>query len=239
MPSRLLIQYDFMENNPNVGACGSYATYIGDKTGSWKYPIADKEIRCRLMWGSSIIHPTAIIRKDVLIKNNIKFDEHYLAAEDYKLWIDLAKVSNLHNIPEILLKYRIHNNQVTSKKISMMNQTKSKIIFENITALGVKLSDKDFDIISKFVLYVYGFTIQELKRLFEIYFQFMEKNRTLFLYDPTLIDSQIKERLFEACYFSTRVIGIKAIQVYSAHYKLDNISTYKRLKFYYKGILHN
>jgi glycosyltransferase involved in cell wall biosynthesis len=218
VPTRLEKQYAFMEKNSDIGACGAYAEYIGNRIGIWKYPVLDKEIRCRLMWGSSIIHPSAIIRKSVLTQYQIKYNEQYIAAEDYKLWVDIAKVSKLHNIPEILLKYRTHNNQVTTTKISKMDNTKSKIIFEQILSAGVRVTEDDFEIISKFVLYAYNFTVLELKRLFEIYFQYMQ-------------------RLFEACYFSTKNCGIQAIKIFDQHYKIREVDYMKRVKFYYKALV--
>jgi glycosyltransferase involved in cell wall biosynthesis len=237
LPTRFEKQYAYMEQNPDVGACGTYAAYIGNRIGVWQYPVLDTEIRYRLMWGSSIIHPSAIIRKSVLTQHNIKYNEQYLAAEDYKLWVDIAKVSKLYNIPEILLQYRTHNKQVTTTKISKMDNTKSKIIFEQIVSAGVTLSEKDFDIISKFVLYTYNFTALELNRLFEIYVLYMQKNKTVHLCNPVLIDNQIKERLFEACYFSTKNCGLEAVKIFNKQYKINEVDFMKRIKFYYKAFV--
>lgn len=236
LPKRFEIQFNYMEQHPQVGACGTYAEYIGDRQGFWQYPVDDATIRCRLMWGSSIIHPTAFIRSSILNTHHIKFSDAYIAAEDYKIWVDISRVAQLHNIPEVLLKYRTHSHQVTTTKGSTMDFTKTKIIFENIVSTGVNLLETDFDILFKFITYKYNFHISELNRLIEIYNIFIEKNNVLQTCNPLIINKQIKERIFEACYFSTKNCGLDAVKSFKRNFNLDDISVSKQLKFYYKAL---
>lgn len=234
--NRFEIQFDYMEQHPQIGACGTYAQYIGDRQGYWKYPIDDKDIRCRLMWGSSIIHPTAFIRTRILKTHHIKFSEGYIAAEDYKIWVDISRVAQLHNIPDVFLKYRTHSHQVTTTKGSAMDYTKTKIIYENIISVGVNLLETDFDILLKFITYKYNFQCTELNRLIEIYNLFIEKNNTLQTCNSLVINQQIKDRIFEACYFSTKHCGLGAVKAFKSHFNFNEINIMKQLKFYYKAI---
>jgi glycosyltransferase involved in cell wall biosynthesis len=236
LSNRFVMQFDYMEQHPQVGACGTYAQYIGDRQGFWKYPIDDTDIRCRLMWGSSIIHPTAFIRTSILKTHHIKFSEDYIAAEDYKIWVDISRVAQLHNIPDVLLKYRTHSHQVTTTKGSAMDYTKTKIIFENIVSTGVNLLETDFDILLKFITYKYNFQFAELNRLIEIYGLFIKKNNVLQICNPLNINQQIKERIFEACYFSTKYCGLNAVKIFKQNFSLNDINVSKQLKFYYKAI---
>ncbi|MDR9367200.1 MAG: hypothetical protein RI575_17835, partial [Balneolaceae bacterium] len=54
-----------------------------------------------------------IIRKTTLDKNGLQYHPDYPKAEDYKLWLEIADHKKLANIPEILHRYRIHNQQIT------------------------------------------------------------------------------------------------------------------------------
>ena len=237
LPDRFEIQFNYMERHPEVGACGTYAEYIGDRQGFWKYPIEDKDIRCRLMWGSSIIHPTAFIRKSILNIHHIKFSDNYIAAEDYKIWVDISHVAELHNIPEVLLKYRTHSHQVTTTKGDAMDYTKTKIIAENLSLTGVNLLEEDFDILLKFITYKYNYYLSELNRLIEIYKLFIEKNNASLKCNPDIINKQIDERIFEACYFSTSKCGMKAISAYKNNFDASTISFDKKIKFLVKALI--
>ena len=235
LPDKFEKQFSYMEQHTHIGACGTYAEYIGTKTGDWKYPISDNEIRCRLMWGSSLINSTVFIRKKIIDLHNIRFNEQYRTAEDYKLWVDIGRVSELYNIPKVLLKYRVHSEQATATKKNLMDRTKSWIVIDQLRYAGVQILEKDFEVILKFISYLYDFDLSELSRLFEIYLEFIQKNSLSLLYDPQIIEAQIRDRLFEACYFSTEKCGVKAIQQYRNYFNFNDITLIGRLKFYYRS----
>ncbi len=236
LPSRLERQFDFMELHLDIGVSGTFAEYIGERTGIWKYDVSHNEIKCHLMWGSSLIHPTAIVRKDILIKNNIRYEEHYHDTADFKLWVNLGRVSKLANLPEVLLKYRVHKDQATIARKKLMDENKTEIIIGQLSITGVNISESDFAILRRFITFEYGFSISELKRLFEIYTDFISKNNFTKEYSPHIINLQISRRLFEASYFSTQQCGINAVRLFKKHFGLNNISFVEKLKFYYKGI---
>ena len=236
LPNRFKIQYEYMEQHPEIGTSGTYAEYFGDKSGEWKYPVSNMEIRCRLMWGSAIIHPASIIRKSTLTQNNIKFKDQYPAAEDYKLWVDISHVSELHNIPEVLLKYRTHSQQVTSVKTNTMDQTKTRIVLEQLSLVGVKLFETDFEIVFKFISYKYFYSGSELERLIKIYVDFISLNQKSQKFDTEIINWQIEERIFEACYFSTQKCGLNAIIIFKNNFNIKHISLSKKIKFFIKAL---
>ena len=55
-----------------------------------------------------------MIRKHVLISNDIFYEEEFTPVEDYALWCRLMPYTKFHNIPEVLFQYRSHGNN-TSK----------------------------------------------------------------------------------------------------------------------------
>ena len=65
--TRIEKQVAFMELNQNVVASGTYAQFFGSssKTGIWMYPLHNQDIKLQLLWGSSIIHPTAIFKNNI------------------------------------------------------------------------------------------------------------------------------------------------------------------------------
>lgn len=113
LPSRFEKQVDFMETHPEVGVCGSWAQAYGEISGFYKTPVDNDSITCRMLFQNSIIHPSVIIRKAIIEKYNLAYDEQYINTQDYAFWINCLQHTHLANIPEVLLRLRIHNNQIS------------------------------------------------------------------------------------------------------------------------------
>ncbi len=132
-PQRLEKTLAFMEANPNVGAVGCHALATPIK---YKYttPCENKVITPFLRYiANCMMHPTMLIRKSILEKYNLKYDEKYIHCEDYKLWIEMDKHSNLANIPEVLLIHRVYDEAISVKFAELQQHISSKILWENIT----------------------------------------------------------------------------------------------------------
>lgn len=62
--------------------------------------------------------PTAFLRKTILQKSGLRFDERVSASEEYCLFMQLAVNHKFLVLPDILAKYRIHDEALTAKSIS-------------------------------------------------------------------------------------------------------------------------
>ena len=115
LPERFEKLLEYMENNRDVVVCGSWAKTIntnGEVMGGLKYPPIDHvDIKKYLLLHNPFIHPSVIIRKDILNKSG-KYKK-YKHNEDYELWSRVLRYGQGHNIPEELILYRIHDGQIT------------------------------------------------------------------------------------------------------------------------------
>ena len=123
LSNRFAKQVAYLDEHKDVGVVGSFIhKIVGGK--DVKLPIENNDIKSCLMMKCVITHPASMIRKSVLTKNNICYEEHYSPSEDYKLWCDLIEHTNFYNIPEVLFNYRDHkNNTTTSRRDEMENVT--------------------------------------------------------------------------------------------------------------------
>jgi glycosyltransferase involved in cell wall biosynthesis len=129
---RLEQQIKHMEESPEVGVSGSYITTFGTENSCIGYPTSNQELKSFMLFTTPFSHPTVIIRKDVLSKSGIRYDENYQDCEDYKLWIDLAEVTEFSNLPLQLLFYRKHGNSVSdNSKLQKQAMDKIKMILLN------------------------------------------------------------------------------------------------------------
>lgn len=86
LPERLLKQVTFLENHSDYGIFGSYAKTINQNdvvTGNLDHLREDRYLRIDLLFRSSFITSSVMIRKQVL--EGLSFDK-YGVTEDYKLW---------------------------------------------------------------------------------------------------------------------------------------------------------
>lgn len=116
VPERLTIQYEYLESHPDVNVLGSKIKYIGStpkykQSDSIKF--SDKQIKAYLLLGNCIVHPSVMIRKECLDKNNILYDENYRYSQDYRLWEQLKDYGKFENLNKILLHYRVSEQQIT------------------------------------------------------------------------------------------------------------------------------
>lgn len=125
MHNRLSRQMIFMENN-SLDICGSGVKCFGMSHSIKKYPETHDELITNLfLYGSTIAHPTALFKTEVL--HNQPYSDKFLWAEDYALWLDIGFSSNyrLGNCPEILLSYRVHEKQAsTAYRVKQKQSTK-------------------------------------------------------------------------------------------------------------------
>lgn len=121
LPERIEKQCRYMEQHAEIDVCGSWAEVFGDHSFLLQTPLTDREIHSLLVLQSPMIHPSVIFRKSSIEKymqttcRSYFYHPSYVYADDYKLWIDLALAGwKFANLPEVLLKYRRSDRQITS-----------------------------------------------------------------------------------------------------------------------------
>lgn len=139
LPNRIAEQVNFMELKPDIGVCGTWMLAFNSKNQSAlkKRPIKNDAIKTAFLFYNPIAHPTAMIRKNILDKNNLQYDPLYDGLEDYDLWERISFVAKMENIPKALLFYRLHETQLS--RISPARQEKlDKIQGRQYERLGIK-----------------------------------------------------------------------------------------------------
>lgn len=75
-----------------------------------------KDIEYQVLNGHNVIaNPTVSYTKKFLQENKLDLDIYRTNQEDFDLWKRTIRKYNFGIVPEILLKYRIHKNQISNK----------------------------------------------------------------------------------------------------------------------------
>ncbi|WP_421656444.1 glycosyltransferase family 2 protein [Leptothermofonsia sp. ETS-13] len=116
LPERFSKQVEFLETHPDYVVVGSKVLLI-DPEGLPICPFSTltehEAIDAAHMEGKggAICHPASMLRRDILQKLG-GYRQEMKYAEDFDLFLRLAEVGKVANLPHILLKYRMHANSI-------------------------------------------------------------------------------------------------------------------------------
>ena len=116
LPHRFATQLAALASRPEVSVVGSNYTAIdiqGRTVRDIALPAASEEIRERLSAGNCIAHPTVMMRRDAVLAAGL-YRADFPLCEDYDLWLRLSETTDMINLPETLLLYRLHPAQATA-----------------------------------------------------------------------------------------------------------------------------
>jgi GT2 family glycosyltransferase len=114
LPTRFAEQLEFLEAHPHVALLGGAAEFIDKRGAVLKVvhpPTGDGQIRAALPDASVFLHPTTMFRRSVFA--SLGGYRHVTHAEDYDLWLRFADCSSLANLHTVVLRYRLHAEQVS------------------------------------------------------------------------------------------------------------------------------
>ena len=117
LPNRLEVQSQFLNSHPNIGLVGSGARLInstGRVIGYQSVVTGPLNLQWNLLFNNPLIHPSVILRREVLEKMSPYYSAEFIGAEDYDLWTRMALSTQFENINTPLIKYRLHPLSTTS-----------------------------------------------------------------------------------------------------------------------------
>ena len=132
LPHRLKVQYEFMEEHPDVIACGGYMHAFGMYSYLMKESLDYADIATDAIYRCPMLNPTGFIWRSVLQSHNLRYSDGYSFSADFKLWTDLIQVGKVVNIPEVLTLYRTYPEQTSLKYLSESQEGANKIRIEMI-----------------------------------------------------------------------------------------------------------
>lgn len=143
MPTRFEKQIKVMEANENLGLCGTWFTIFGDKKEKViRHSVTHEELKVQMLNNCGIGNPTVMLRKDLL--GDIKFENQFVPAEDYGMFCEFINKAEFYNIPESLLRYRWHPNNISQTKEENLRKSEVLIKKRQLENLGIASGNKDF-----------------------------------------------------------------------------------------------
>lgn len=137
-PRRLEKQVRFMSTHPEIGICGTFAeAFEGSKTILWKFPVDPPDIKVKLMFECALVHSSVMIRRDLLLKHHLAYNESFKHSYDWELWQRCALCMKLANIPEFLVRYRIHDKSESIRTAELRDDAARRLDDAALKPLGL------------------------------------------------------------------------------------------------------
>lgn len=150
LPTRIEKEVDFLESNKDHDIVSTqFYAFRSEKPNKYDLnysPQHDSELRAYMLFRSGICHPAVLIRKRIFSELGLKFEQKYLHVEDYALWSEAIYKTKIANIPEPLLLYRVHKNQVSSLHEELQTENKKEVFKIHCKHLGLPTDDNFIDI---------------------------------------------------------------------------------------------
>jgi hypothetical protein len=116
-PARLARQVSFLDGAPEVGLVGTWYTEIdaeGRTLGNRRLPCDHLSLRWALQFYSPFVHGSVMFRRKA-VETVGPYSETFPTSQDYELWLRIASRFEIANLPDRLLRLRVHSGSLTAK----------------------------------------------------------------------------------------------------------------------------
>ncbi|MBJ6801038.1 glycosyltransferase family 2 protein [Geomonas propionica] len=119
LPERLAIQAEFLDSHPELALVGTAVKVIssaGAELATFRHPTEPAEIAVTLRTYNCFWHGSIMFRRDSFLELG-GYDERFVTAQDYDMWLRFSERHQLANLPEPLYAYRFTVESVTVKRM--------------------------------------------------------------------------------------------------------------------------
>ena len=117
-PERFAKQIRFLADHPDYGVVGSQVDHIDEHArpfplANGTYPASHADVLCAIAEHKPVLcHPAVMFRREAVLAVG-GYHAAFRHCEDLDLWLRLANITRITNLPERLLRYRHYAGQVS------------------------------------------------------------------------------------------------------------------------------
>jgi len=184
-------QIYYMDEHPGCAVLGGGIELFFAKRGQRIFSKTTEILKVDLLFGCCFAHPAVMLRAKYFCRNGFRYDTHFNKMEDYDLWDRVSQQYDIAALPDVLLRYRIHPNQVTQKlteenfhQIRMLKQ-------RQLQRLSIYIEDKNVLPYVNYCIGEFDTNKDNIKGLVRSFSLIKEKNKTAKLYDESILENYL------------------------------------------------
>jgi len=226
LPNRLEKQVSFLEKHKEIGVLGTWIENTNkdkEHKACWFTPVSPELVRWSLYFGTCIAHPTVIIQRNIIEKIG-GYNPEFSVAEDYEFWVRASHITNLSNLPQVLLKRRIHDNNISLLKTQEMEKNDIKIMRLAISnLLNSSVSEKEVSELRRYVRSC-PLNVSQIKSVYDLMqkmFRAYLELKPLSNPDAKEISDDVVKKLLSLAALAGKVSVFTAIDIYFKAIKIN------------------
>lgn len=216
---RLEKQVAHFYQNGEMVICGTAIETFGSGAyGTKVYPCGSDNIRAYLLFDNPFAHPTIMLRKEIIKRARIQYDELSNSSEDYALWAEVVPRYNCDNLKEPLLRYRVHSDSVTRTCSVEMDRQAMRVQRQLFSRFGLEADEEEL------FVHRYGTThrlypqndMMALYRLGRWYTKLQGQAMKTTHYDRKVFARHLSEFWYAACYQAMKTM--KDVGIFTCYF---------------------
>lgn len=140
-PRRFELQLAFMERN-SLSVVGSWSRRFGASRTLHRFDETDGLLKAGLLFSTPFCNPTSVMDRERYKGVIPSYDESYLAAGDYKYWVEHRTKGKYGNVQSSLLDWRLHDRNMGTDPVMgpLQRKNSTKIREMLLRDYGLELS---------------------------------------------------------------------------------------------------
>jgi glycosyltransferase involved in cell wall biosynthesis len=205
------IEYEYLKKDQSVDVVTSWARVIdgdGSVTGSYFKSYANvSQLPLVFLFVNYIVQSSVMSRKKIF--QEFAFED-YPVVLDFDMWSRILDTYNIHIIQQVLVDYRIHNNNMSIVDSDKGREAILKLYARKFTGLNIQVSDND--LLSHYDISFGTKTdsIMQLVVLEKWLFGLRQSNQLCSKYERKDLDKVFSHRWLKVCY-RDKSLGLKAV----------------------------
>lgn len=230
LPERLERQVRFMDEHPEVGVSGTGMRLI--KNGKLKnirtHAPSDQELKIQLLFSPCFFHPTVIIRTELAKAH--PYPDNLIYTQDYNYWTQLAPLASFANLDEVLLHFREHEGQISTRKADIQVSNARALRTEYLKQLAGVVSPEKLAIHHAIAENRNDITLPDAERWL---LQLTDSNRRTGMFTKEVFEREMGRKWWHCCK-KNRTHGKKLAKLYASsplfRYYQPDFSKYLKFK---------